>query len=87
MSIKFTFFDKVLPISLGNRCNHDCTYGRHPSSFGGTYTIPQRLTVAGDATAKSWTSNNILIVPGISIPEKPTVSSKLAHGIEKRKIV
>lgn len=33
--------------------SHVCTYGIHFSSSGSMYTIPQRLTVAGEATAKS----------------------------------
>lgn len=33
--------------------SHVCTYGIHFSSSGSKYTIPQRLTVAGEATAKS----------------------------------
>jgi hypothetical protein len=37
------------------RLSHDVIKGHHPIWLGSTYTIPQRLTVAGDATAKSWT--------------------------------
>ena len=35
--------------------------GVSPKAYGYMYTIPQRLTVAGEATAKSYTSNIIVI--------------------------
>ena len=38
--------------------NQDFTYGSQPRSLESLYTIPQRLTVAGEATARSSTSNN-----------------------------
>lgn len=41
--------------------------GRQPSSTGCTYTIPHLLTVAGEATAKSWTSKIMFINPCIAI--------------------
>ena len=37
------------------------TNGVSPRMEGSRYTIPQRLTVAGEATAKSCTSNIIVI--------------------------
>ncbi len=40
--------------------NQLSTYGNHPKSSLHKYTIPHLLTVAGDATDKSYTSNNIL---------------------------
>ena len=38
--------------------------GYHPRCTGYIYTIPHLLTVAGEATAKSLTSNNIVKVAG-----------------------
>mmetsp|Transcript_31112 Transcript_31112/g.92663 ORF Transcript_31112/g.92663 Transcript_31112/m.92663 type:complete len:211 (+) Transcript_31112:583-1215(+) len=40
---------------------HDACSGRQPIWLGSTYTMPQRDTVAGDATARSSTSNIIVI--------------------------
>ena len=43
--------------SPAGRCGiHASTSGRQPSPLGSTYTMPQRLTVAGEATARSATS-------------------------------
>lgn len=39
----------------------ECTLGRHPISSWTRYTIPQRDTVAGEATRRSCTSKSILI--------------------------
>ena len=44
--------------------DHDFAIGRHPRYTGSKYTIPHRLTVAGEATARSFTSNIIVIVEG-----------------------
>lgn len=41
------------------RCIQDCTYGYHPRSSWQRYTIPQRDTVAGEATARSCTSKSM----------------------------
>lgn len=38
------------------------TYGRQPKLCGATYTMPQRETVAGDALARSLTSNKTRMV-------------------------
>lgn len=41
----------------GSLCASQAVHsGRQPICEGSTYTIPQRLTVAGLATARSWTS-------------------------------
>lgn len=41
--------------------------GRQPRLAGSKYTMPQRLTVAGDATARSPTSNIMDIVGDIAM--------------------
>mmetsp|Transcript_2468 Transcript_2468/g.8764 ORF Transcript_2468/g.8764 Transcript_2468/m.8764 type:complete len:208 (-) Transcript_2468:612-1235(-) len=51
--------------------DHVWTNGRQPSSSGGTYTMPQRDTVAGDATARSCTSKSMRIVVGLSLMRSP----------------
>ena len=38
--------------------SQEVTNGRQPRSIQSLYTIPHRLTVAGDATARSSTSNS-----------------------------
>lgn len=43
---------------------HEMVRGLQPRYTGSRYTIPQRDTVAGEATARSFTSNNIVIVDG-----------------------
>ena len=45
----------------GNSANHETHRGRHPSWCGSRYTMPQRETVAGDATARSATSKIMFI--------------------------
>ena len=39
----------------GSVAIQDAARGRHPRSVGCMYTMPQRLTVAGEATARSAT--------------------------------
>lgn len=46
----------------------------HPSRSGCTYTMPQRLTVAGEATARSWTSNIMFIRPCTHWRQAPVVA-------------
>jgi hypothetical protein len=53
-------FDLVV-ILVGRRNNHESTSGYKPNAPGSMYTIPHLETVAGDATAKSSTSNIIVI--------------------------
>mmetsp|Transcript_24998 Transcript_24998/g.71875 ORF Transcript_24998/g.71875 Transcript_24998/m.71875 type:complete len:207 (-) Transcript_24998:4357-4977(-) len=43
---------------------HVSMSGFHPRCTGSKYTMPQRLTVAGDATAKSLTSNMMVMLGG-----------------------
>jgi hypothetical protein len=45
----------------GSFRNQQSTNGCKPRILGSKYTMPQRLTVAGDATARSCTSNIIVI--------------------------
>ena len=40
----------------GSVCIQLSRSGRQPICSGSTYTMPQRDTVAGEATARSWTS-------------------------------
>ena len=42
--------------------SHEVARGCRPVLVGSMYTIPQRLTVAGEATAKSSTSNIMVIL-------------------------
>mmetsp|Transcript_2367 Transcript_2367/g.7841 ORF Transcript_2367/g.7841 Transcript_2367/m.7841 type:complete len:207 (-) Transcript_2367:5150-5770(-) len=52
------------------RSSHDWTHGRQPRPSDGKYTIPQRETVAGEATARSCTSNNMCIL-ALSLMRSP----------------
>ena len=45
----------------GRDVSQESTRGRQPSWWGSTYTIPHRLTVAGEATARSMTSKIMFI--------------------------
>ena len=47
------------------------TKGRQPSSSGDTTTMPQRDTGAGDAAARSDTSNSMRMVAGLSLMRSP----------------
>lgn len=52
------FSMSVLCVSLnvgGSAFNQEATSGENPRTSGSIYTIPQRLTVAGEATDKSST--------------------------------
>jgi len=52
-------------------CTHVCTNGRQPSSSSAMKTMPQRETVAGEATDRSCTSNSMRIVVGLSLMRSP----------------
>ena len=45
--------------------NQDASSGSSPIAVGSVYTMPQRETVAGDATARSITSNIMCTCSGI----------------------
>ena len=47
------------------------TTGCQPTASVGTYTIPQRLTVAGEAAMRSDTSNSMRMVVGLSLIRSP----------------
>mmetsp|Transcript_66612 Transcript_66612/g.210916 ORF Transcript_66612/g.210916 Transcript_66612/m.210916 type:complete len:223 (+) Transcript_66612:2745-3413(+) len=50
-----------LPSPSGSVSSHERVSGRHPSWCGSRYTMPQRDTVAGEATARSATSKIMLM--------------------------
>mmetsp|Transcript_14314 Transcript_14314/g.34835 ORF Transcript_14314/g.34835 Transcript_14314/m.34835 type:complete len:288 (+) Transcript_14314:1548-2411(+) len=62
-------------MAAGSVSSHDNNTGRHPSREGCTYTMPQRDTVAGDATAKSATSKIIFMSPCMA-----TISPLFRHN-------
>ncbi len=49
-------------MEAGSVFSHDWTSGCHPSIDGSMYTIPQRDTVAGEATSRSIGSKIKLVV-------------------------
>lgn len=67
LSITFTIYGGTTPSFLRSYLkviDHVSITGYHPKWTGYRYTIPHRETVAGEATAKSLTSNNIVKVAG-----------------------
>ena len=61
------FLERTCSVSLcglmasGSRRSQQDTKGESPRMLGSRQTIPQRLTVAGEATARSCTSNMIVM--------------------------
>lgn len=51
----------------GKEAIQDVSMGRQPSNAGCMYTMPQRLTVAGDATARSATSKIMFMRPDMAM--------------------
>jgi len=56
----------LVRILVGRRYNHESTNGYNPKALGSIYTMPHLDTVAGDATARSSTSN-IIVICGVSV--------------------
>jgi len=56
--------------NLLDTSNHDLTRGCVPIALGSMYTMPQRLTVAGEATDRSSTSK-IIVMDDVSCRISP----------------
>ena len=57
-------------IASGRSLNQHLMKGLNPNILGSRYTIPHLLTVAGLATARSWTSN-IIVIASVSLMISP----------------
>ena len=67
------YFTPTLP--SGSVVSHETMTGLHPRRSGCTYTMPQRETVAGEATARSATSKIMFIRPCMAM-----ISPLLRHS-------